>query len=91
MSDRVQDTAAAQRQAAVCEPVPIESIALGAFLLCSGTGFLLYAVLHFTGHIDGEHAGAVSDRTSQAIRTLAVSCFRQVEQLHARRGGLASR
>ena len=64
MSDRVQ-VAAAQSQATVCEPVPKQSIALGAFLLCSGIGFLLYAVLHFTGHIDGKHAGAVSDRTSQ--------------------------
>jgi len=74
VSDRVQDKAAARPQAAVCEPVPKQSIALGAFLLCCGIGFLLYAVLHFTGHINGQQAGAVSDGTSPAVvLALAVS------------------
>ena len=60
MSERVQDTAAAQPQGALCEPVPKQAIALGAFLLCSGLGFLLYAVLNLIGRISREQAGGVS-------------------------------
>ena len=87
MSDGVQEHATAQPHVAVCEPVPKQSVALGAFLLCSGLGFLLYAILHFTGHINREKHGAVSDRTCQGtVLALDISWFRQVEELHCPQG-----
>ena len=56
----VQGGTANEPQAGVPVAVPTQSIALGAFLLISGIGFLLYALLHSAGHIDSEKAGAVS-------------------------------